>query len=339
MSFNLGNLSKKLGCKLIGDASILINRISEIQNAEKGDLTFLSNPKYKQFLKTTKASAVILSKKVSSLKAAQLICDEPYVAFSKALSLLYHEKLPCPFISPSSHVSRSARIGKNVYIADNVFIGENVSISDNVRLFPNVYIGNNSTIGSNTTIFPNVTVYPCTVIGKFVRIHAGTVIGSDGFGYAFSKKENKVYKVPQTGNVVIGDYVEIGANTTIDRATLGSTVIGDHTKVDNLVQIGHNVKIGTYCFVVSQVGISGSTVIGNHVTLAGKVGIAGHTKVCDNVTVAAKSGITKDINESGIYAGFPAVHYRSWKKKLAILDMLPEIYKKLKTILGGKGGL
>jgi UDP-3-O-[3-hydroxymyristoyl] glucosamine N-acyltransferase len=339
MIYRLGDLSKKLGCKLVGDSSVLIKGISDIQNAKEGDLTFLSNPKYSRFLKTTEASAIILSRQVQNLKAAQLICDEPYVAFAKALSLFYIEKLPYPSISPSSRISKSARIGRNVYIGENAFIGENVSIGDNVRVFPNVYIGDDSVIGSDTTIFPNVTIYPRTVIGRSVRVHSGTVIGSDGFGYAFSKKENRIYKIPQAGNVVIGDYVEIGANTTIDRATVGSTVIGNHTKIDNLVQIGHNVRIGCCCFIVSQVGISGSAVIGDHVTLAGKVGVAGHIRVSDNITVAAKSGITKDLNEKGIYAGFPAVPYGKWRRRLAIFNMLPEIYEKIKTLLGGKNGL
>jgi UDP-3-O-[3-hydroxymyristoyl] glucosamine N-acyltransferase len=202
-----------------------------------------------------------------------------------------------------------------------------------VIIYPGVYVGRNCRIGDGTVIFPNAVLYDGVKVGRAVRIHSGAVIGSDGFGYAFSKKEKKIYKVPQTGGVVIEDLVEIGANTTVDRGTIGDTVIGEGTKVDNLVQIGHNVKIGKYCFIVSQVGISGSTKIGDFVTLAGKVGVAGHVEICSGVTVAAKSGVTKSLKEPGTYAGFPARPYREWRKVQALIDRLPEIYGKIKKFL------
>ena len=329
----LKELAEILDCRIVGNPDIEINGISEIQKAKEGDLTFLTNPRYKKFLKDTKASAVLLEREIEGLGLSQLICEEPYVAFAKALSVLYPEKLPEPRISDKATISDSAKIGENCYIGDNVYIGENVRIGKNVRLFPGVYIGENCEVGDNTVIFPNVTIYERTKIGRFVRIHAGTVIGSDGFGYAFSKKEMKIYKVPQTGRVVIEDFVEIGANTTIDRGTIGDTVIGEGTKIDNLVQIGHNVKIGRYCFIVSQVGISGSTKIGDFVTLAGKVGVAGHIEIASNVTVGAKAGITKSIKEPGTYAGFPARPYREWKKIQVLIDRLPELYEKIKSLL------
>lgn len=329
----LKELAEILDCRIVGNSDIEINGISEIQKAKEGDLTFLTNPRYKKFLKNTKASAVLLEREIEGLGLSQLICEEPYVAFAKALSVLYPEKLPEPRISDKATISDSAKIGENCYIGDNVYIGENVRIGKNVRLFPGVYIGENCEVGNNTVIFPNVTIYERTKIGRFVRIHAGTVIGSDGFGYAFSKKEMKIYKVPQTGRVVIEDFVEIGANTTIDRGTIGDTVIGEGTKIDNLVQIGHNVKIGRYCFIVSQVGISGSTKIGDFVTLAGKVGVAGHIEIASNVTVGAKAGITKSIKEPGTYAGFPARPYREWKKIQVLIDRLPELYEKIKSFL------
>jgi UDP-3-O-[3-hydroxymyristoyl] glucosamine N-acyltransferase len=329
----LKELAEILGCRIVGNPDIEISGISEIHKAKEGDLSFLTNSKYRKFLKSTEASAVLLEREIKGLALSQLICEEPYVAFAKALSLFYPEKLPAPGISDKATIAGSAKIGENCYIGDYVYIGEDARIGKNVRLFPGVYIGNNSVIGDNTVIFPNVTIYERTKIGKFVRIHAGTVIGSDGFGYAFSKKEMKIYKVPQTGGVVIEDFVEIGANTTIDRGTIGDTVIGEGTKIDNLVQIGHNVKIGKYCFIVSQVGISGSTKIGDFVTLAGKVGVAGHIEIASNVTVGAKAGITKSIKESGTYAGFPARPYREWKKIQALIDRLPEVYEKIKRLL------
>jgi len=326
-------LAQILNCELLGNGEIEIKGISEIQNAEEGDLTFLTNPKYKKYLKNTKASAIIVEKPIKEVEITQLICEEPYVAFAKALSIFYPETLPSPHVSSKATISSSAKIGNNCYIGDNVVIDENAVIGNNVTLFPNVYIGKNSEIGNNCVIFPNVTIYHNVKIGDWVRIHAGSVVGSDGFGYAFSKKERQVFKVPQTGGVVIEDFVEIGANTTIDRGTIGNTVIGEGTKIDNLVQIGHNVKIGKYCFIVSQVGISGSTKIGDFVTLAGKVGVAGHIEIASNVTVGAKSGITKSIKEPGIYAGFPVKPYKEWRKVQALIDRLPEIYEKIKRFL------
>ncbi|MEO2068737.1 MAG: UDP-3-O-(3-hydroxymyristoyl)glucosamine N-acyltransferase [Desulfurobacteriaceae bacterium] len=331
----LKELASVLGCELIGDGELEITGVAEIQNAKPGDITFLTNPKYKKYLKDTKASAIIVDKKIEGVNISQLICEEPYVTFAKALSFFYPEKLPESGISAKATISENVSLGDNCYIGDFVFIGENTKIGNNVRIFPGVFIGSNCHIGDNTVIFPNVSIYDGVKIGRFVRIHSGTVIGSDGFGYAFSKKEMKVYKVPQIGGVVIEDFVEIGANTTIDRGTIGNTVIGEGTKIDNLVQIGHNVKIGKYCFIVSQVGISGSTKIGDFVTLAGKVGVAGHIEIASNVTVAAKSGITKSIKEPGTYAGFPIKPYKEWRKIQILVDRLPEIYEKIKKLLKG----
>jgi UDP-3-O-[3-hydroxymyristoyl] glucosamine N-acyltransferase len=328
----LGELAEKLGCRLVGNPDVEILGVSEIQRAKAGDLTFLTNPKYRKFLESTEASAVLLEKEVPGLRISQLVCSEPYVAFAKALELFYPEKLPKPGISERATISPTAEVGEDCYVGDYAFIGENTKIGKGVKIFPGVYVGDGCEIGDYTVIFPNVTIYGGTKVGKFVRIHSGTVVGSDGFGYAFSKEEKKIYKVPQVGGVVIEDFVEIGANTTIDRGTIGNTVIEEGTKIDNLVQIGHNVKIGKYCFIVSQVGISGSTKIGDFVTLAGKVGVAGHIEIASNVTVAAKSGITKSIKEPGTYAGFPVRPYKEWRKIQALTDRLPEIYGKIKKM-------
>ena len=325
-------IARKYNCEILGDGNVEITGISEIQRARKGDLTFLTNPRYKRFLKGTEASAILTGAPIEGLKIPQLVCSEPYVVFAKLLSEFYPEELPPPKISEKATISEGVKIGKDSFIGDYSFIGEGTEIGDNVYIFPGVYIGKKCRIGSNTVIYPNVTIYDKSLIGRFVRIHSGAVIGSDGFGYAFSREEMRTYKIPQVGRVVIEDFVEIGANTTIDRGTLGETVIGEGTKIDNLVQIGHNVKIGKYCFIVSQVGISGSTKIGDFVTLAGKVGVAGHVEIGDNVTVAAKSGVTKSLREPGVYAGFPAKPYREWRKVQAIVDRLPEIYEKIKKL-------
>ncbi len=329
----LRELASKLGCKLSGNGEIEITGISEIQTAKEGQITFLTNPRYAKFLETTKASAVIVGKEIPNVKITQLICREPYVAFARALSIFFTEELPKPGISPKASIHPSAEVGNDCYIGEFTTIGENTRIGNRVKIFPGCFIGNNCEIGDDSILFPNVIVYNGCKIGKWVRIHSGTVIGSDGFGYAFSKEERKIIKVPQAGGVIIEDYVEIGANTTIDRGTIGNTVIGEGTKIDNLVQIGHNVKIGKYCFIVSQVGISGSTKIGDFVTLAGKVGIAGHIEIGNNITVAAKSGVTKSLKEPGTYAGFPAKPYREWRKVQALIDRLPEIYDKIRQLL------
>ncbi|WP_457677662.1 UDP-3-O-(3-hydroxymyristoyl)glucosamine N-acyltransferase [Thermovibrio sp.] len=329
----VGEIAKRFGCKVIGDPEVEVFSVAEIDKAKPGELTFLTNPKYKKFLKETKASAIITKEEIKGLKITQIVCKEPYVVFAKVLSLLYREELPSPQISPKATISKGVKLGKGCYIGDFAFIGEGTEIGNNCYIFPGVYIGKNCKVGDGTVIFPNASIYDKTIIGKEVRIHSGAVIGSDGFGYAFSKEERRTYKVPQVGRVVIEDFVEIGANTTIDKGTIGETVIGEGTKIDNLVQIGHNVKVGKHSFLVSQVGISGSTKIGNFVILAGKVGVAGHIEVGDNITVAAKAGITKSLKEPGTYAGFPARPYREWRRIQALIDKLPEIYQKLKKLL------
>jgi UDP-3-O-[3-hydroxymyristoyl] glucosamine N-acyltransferase len=329
----LGELSKRLNCKLVGDPEVEIRGISEIQTAKEGDITFLTNPRYRKFLRESKASAVILGAEVPGLKMSQLVCDEPYVALAKAVALFYPEIHPEFKVSERAVVASSAKLGSECYIGDYAFVGENTVIGERVRIFPHVYIGSNCVVGDDTVIFPHVTVYDGTRIGKRVRIHAGAVIGSDGFGFAFSRREKKFYKIPQRGNVIVEDDVEIGANTTIDRGTIGSTIIGEGSKIDNLVQIGHNVKVGKFCTVVSQVGISGSARLGNFVTLAGKVGVAGHIEIADRVTVAAKAGVTKNIKKAGTYAGFPARPHKEWRKIQALIDRLPELYERVKRFI------
>ncbi|WP_022846913.1 UDP-3-O-(3-hydroxymyristoyl)glucosamine N-acyltransferase [Desulfurobacterium sp. TC5-1] len=335
MEVSIGEIAKSIGCRVKGNPDIKIKGVNEIQKAKEGELTFLTNPKYEKFLRTTGASAVIVGKEYN-VPITQLICEEPYVAFAKILSMLIKEPHPEPGISKTATIDETATIGNNVYIGDHVFIGKECKIGNNVKIYPGVVIGNRCEIGDNSVIFANVTIYHDVKIGKNVRIHSGTVIGSDGFGYAFSKKEMKIYKVPQIGRVIIGNDVEIGANTTIDRGTIGDTVIGDGTKIDNLVQIAHNDKIGKNCFIVSQVGISGSTEIGDNVTLAGQVGVAGHIKIGSNITVGAKSGVTKSITKPGIYAGFPIKDFRTWRKTEALINRLPEIYEKIKSFLSTK---
>ncbi len=334
MAITVKELAKLIGAKIRGNPDLEIVGVDEIQFAKEGDLSFLSNPRYEKFLKTTRASAVIVGKEYDT-SLTQLVCEEPYVAFAKSVAFLFEEKFPDDYLSPEATVGEGTSIGEKVYIGDNVVVGKCCKIGSGVKLFPGTFIGDEAEIGDNTVIFANVSIYERTKIGKRVRIHSGAVIGSDGFGYAFSKSEMKIYKVPQIGRVVIGDDVEIGANATIDRGTIGETVIGAGTKVDNLVQIGHNVKIGENCFIVSQVGISGSTKIGDNVTLAGQVGVAGHIEVGSNITVGAKAGVTKSLKTPGVYAGFPVKEYKVWRRTEVLISRLPEIYEKIKKLLSG----
>ncbi len=333
MQYTLRELAEILGCQLKGDPEVRIKGIAEIGSASEGDITFLTNPRYRKFLRSTKASAIIVGAPLDE-PIPQLICREPYVSFAKALSIFHPEEFPPPEISDKASISGTSKIGKGVYIGDFVYIGKGTIIEDNVKVFPNTYIGDDCCIGEGSIIFPNVSIYRGVRIGKWVRIHSGAVIGSDGFGYAYSRESGKIEKVPQVGSVEIEDFVEIGANTTIDRGTIGNTVIGEGTKIDNLVQIGHNVKIGRNCFVVSQVGISGSTVIGDNVTLAGQAGVAGHLKIGSNITIAAKSGVSKDILEPGVYSGTPAIPIKEWRRIQVLIKRLPEVYEALKRFLG-----
>ncbi len=333
----LGKIAEIAGGRLFGDPNIEISGVAEIQNAQAGQLTFYANPKYRRYLKKTLASAVIVDKYYDDVPASQIVCKEPYVSWAKVLDHMFPQEFDLEGISERASLGKDVKIGRGVFIGDFVYVGDGSVIEDDVKIFPGVYIGKNCRIGRGSVLFPNVVLYDNTILGKNVRIHAGSVIGSDGYGYALSKVEGKIYKVPQLGNVVVEDDVEIGANTTIDRGAIGSTVIGRGSKIDNLVQIAHNVKLGQNCFIVSQVGISGSTKVGNYVTLAGQVGVAGHLSIADNVIVAAKAGVPGDIRKAGVYGGFVAKDFRRWKKIEAITSMLPEIYEKLKKLFKKEG--
>jgi len=318
------------GGELFGDENIKIKKIAPIDKAENGDITFLANKKYAHLLKDTKASAVILDKKIEDLKIAQIITDNPYLAYAKLLTFFTKKPFTHKGIDKNAFVDKTADIADNVTIFPGVYIGKNVKILENCVIYSGVFIGDNSKIGKNCIIYPNVSIYHDTVIGNNVIIHAGTVIGSDGFGFA--RDGEKYYKIPQIGNVVIEDDVEIGANCTIDRGAIESTVIRKGTKIDNLVQIAHNVEIGENCAIVAQVGISGSTKIGNNVVLAGQVGVAGHLKIGNNVMVGAKSGIGRNLKDGEIVSGAPAIDHKKWLKWAVSYERLPELIKKVKDL-------
>ncbi len=326
----LSEIAKVLNCELIGDGDVEIRRVSEIQSAVEGDITFIANPKYEKFFDTTRASAVIVSKSFSRRRddLSLLFSDDPYYAFVKVLKLLNPpvELLPLG-IHPSAVVAESASLGENVRIGANAVIGERVKIGDNTVIMPGVVIGDDVEIGSDVLIYPNVTIYHGCKIGNRVIIHSGTVIGSDGFGFV-PRPDGSYEKIPQVGIVVIEDDVEIGSNCSIDRATLGETRIKRGAKLDNLIQIAHNVVIGENTVIAAQTGIAGSTKVGKNCVFAGQVGIVGHIEIADRTTIAAQSGVSKSITEPGkVYFGYPAREHSVALRIEGAIRQLPGLIK------------
>ncbi len=331
MEYTTGELAQKLGANLIGDAQLKLYGLAPIEDANAGDLAFLANKKYFGYLATTRATAVIVPPEISSAHTALLVHPQPYYAYALAVRLFYPDDgyyregmHTSSLVGENCHIRPSAHIGANVVIEDDVTIGENS------RILPNCFVGRNSSIGRDCLIYPNVVIREKSEIGNEVIIHSGTTIGSDGFGYA--AKDGVHHKIPQVGRVVIEDNVEIGANCALDRAAMGETRIGRGTKIDNLVQIAHNVKTGENCIIISQVGVSGSTKLGNNVILAGQVGLVGHIQIGDNVIVAAQSGVKDSLQENKTYLGSPAHEIMHQKRIEAIINKLPEYIKRIREL-------
>lgn len=336
---SLKELAENTGGVVVGDPTILIHGVAGIKEAQPGEMTFLANARYASLLKKTQASAVILSKPDPELSCAQLIVEDPYYAFSQVVTRFTERPYCATGISPLAGIGKGVHLGHDLSIHPFVTVGDRAVIGDRVTLYPGVFIGEETRIGEDSVIYSHVSIREGIRIGRRVIIHGGTVIGSDGFGFAAHK--GKHYKIPQVGSVVIEDDVEIGANVTIDRATMGKTVIRRGTKIDNLVQIAHNVTLGENCLLVSQVGISGSVAIGNHVTLAGQTGVAGHLTIGDNVVAGGRTGVTKDIASNQIVSGYPALPHRQWLEAQATFARLPELRKRIKALetrLNGLGG-
>jgi UDP-3-O-[3-hydroxymyristoyl] glucosamine N-acyltransferase len=316
---------------IIGDPEIEITGVAGIKEAEEGDISFIASSKYLKYLPGSKASCIIVKEPVEGVTATQVIVGNPHYAFARALECFYPGPTFEPGISDQAVVSEKSVMGKDVTIFPFAYISDHVSIGDETVIFPGVVIGEGAKIGSRCIIHPNVSIRENVRIGDRVIIHSGTVIGSDGFGYVFEKGIH--YKIPQVGAVVIEDDVEIGANVSIDRATTGNTVIGKGTKIDNLVQIAHNVKIGEKSLIIAQVGISGSSEIGSFVTVAGQAGIADHATIESGTIIGAQSGIMGHLKK-GVYSGSPAIAHRDWLKAQVLFAKLPEIQKKIKEIEG-----
>lgn len=333
ISLKLKDIADLVDGKIEGDEDAVITNVANIENADQHDLTFLSDQKYKKFFNTTKASVILVNKDFdrSRKNINYLIVDRPYKAFLLIIENYFSTDFPLKGIDPTSSIDNEVSIGKNVAIGKNVVINSGCKIGDNSRIFHNTIIMRDVEIGSDAIIFPNVTIREESIIGDRVIIHPGAVIGSDGFGYQ-SLEDGSYKKIPQIGIVIIEDDVEIGANTCIDRAAFGKTIIEKGSKLDNLVQIAHNVRIGEHTAISSQCGIAGSTIVGKHNILAGQVGLVDHIQTGDNVILGAQSGITKSLPQKGIYFGYPAKELKSAQILEAHIRNLPNYSEKIKQL-------
>ncbi len=323
----LRELAEYVGGTVAGDDEVEISGVAAIEVAQAGEITFIAHPRYFPKLAETKASAVIISKEITPSPKPLLCVSNPYLAFAKILTLFSQKPYQPKGIDPNTWISPTAQLGQEITIFPFVSIGERCRIGDRVILYPGVFVGEDSSIGEESVLYPNVSIYPRTVIGKRVILHSGVVVGADGFGYVKEGKKN--VKIPQMGKVEIEDDVEIGANTTIDRATLGKTIIRSGVKIDNLVQVAHNVVVGEDSIIVAQVGIAGSTKIGSNVTLGGQVGVADHVEIGDNVMVGAQSGVPSDLAANQAYVGSPVLPHREWLRVANVSPKLPEMRKTL----------
>ncbi|WP_416440082.1 UDP-3-O-(3-hydroxymyristoyl)glucosamine N-acyltransferase [Phnomibacter sp. MR] len=335
MTFSAATIAQLAGGRVEGNAQAAVSGFGKIEEAQAGQLAFLANPKYEEYLYTTQASVVIVNETLELKQAVQatlIRVPDAYSAFAALLS--QYEAMQRQMLSgreEPSFVHDTASIGNDVYIGAFAYIGKNVRIGNNVKIYPQVFIGDDVTIGDNTVLNPGVKVYHRCVLGKNVIVHAGTVIGSDGFGFA-PQADGTFKKVPQMGNVVLEDDVEVGSNSTIDRATIGSTIVHAGAKIDNLVQIAHNVEIGSHTVIAAQTGISGSTKIGKGVMIGGQAGIVGHIKIGDGAKINAQSGVSKSLDNGKAVTGSPAYDYTSALRSQAVSRRLPELEKKVKEL-------
>ena len=327
MEIKLGEIASVIEGQVVGDADHPINGVSQIQDANSGTITFLSNPAYRKYLDITDADAIIVEEKSLLKEKMGIVVKNSQFAMAKTLRLFNPVKKEKPFIDPTASISNYASIGKNVSISSGACIKKGVRIGDGCKIGSNVFIGEDTSLGNNCELYPNVSIYNNVSIGSRVIIHSGTTIGSDGFGFVTINNIHE--KIPQTGDVVIKDDVEIGSNCSIDRATIGSTIVGEMTKIDNLVHIAHNVKIGKGCLITAGFAVAGSTEIGDFCTFAGQVGVAPHLKIGNNSIVASKSGVTRSLKGENTYAGFPARDIKEHNRRQALINEIGRLREKL----------
>ncbi len=330
MPFTAAEIAKRLHGEVRGDGSVTLTGFAPADRAQPGDLTFAENETFFQRADASAASAILVADDFSSKKKALIRVANARVAFARVLPLFFPEPVFAPGIHPTAIVAATASIDPTAHIGPYCVIGGQTRIGARAVLRGGNHVGEDVQIGEDASIFPNVTLYPRTRIGQRVRIHAGSVIGSDGYGYVFDGGIH--LKVPQIGSVIIGDDVEIGANVTVDRGALGPTIIGKGTKIDNLVQVGHNVVIGEHSLLVAHVGIAGSTKLGDYVTLGGQVGIAGHLKIGNHATIGAQAGVMHDVADGTKVMGSPAVPDRQFKRQVIAVEQVPELIKRVREL-------
>ncbi|MDD6209245.1 MAG: UDP-3-O-(3-hydroxymyristoyl)glucosamine N-acyltransferase [Bacteroidales bacterium] len=330
MEFSAQEIAHVLGGTVEGNPDIKVNNFSKIEDGKIGTLTFLANPRYTHYIYETKASIVLVNRDFvpeQPIQATLIRVDNPYTSLALLLNMVEAHKNKRSGISKETHIGNNATIAEDAYVGYNAYIGDNVKIGNGSQIFPLAYVGDNVTIGDNTIIYPNVTIYSNSIIGSRCIIHSGAVIGSDGFGFA---PDGEVYKkIPQVGNVIIEDDVEIGSNSTIDRAVMESTIIRKGVKIDNLVQIAHNVEIGENTVIAGLVGIAGSTKVGKHCIFAGQVGISGHLNIGNNVTFGPQSGIIANTKDDQILIGTPPMGQKQYFRSMAVFQKLPSVYTTL----------
>jgi UDP-3-O-[3-hydroxymyristoyl] glucosamine N-acyltransferase len=336
MKFTATQIAGILGGEITGDPNAEVYGLSKIEEGTSGQLSFLSNPKYEEHIYSTGASICIVNNDFKPTKELPqtltlIKVENAYACFAKLLELYDQMKRPQPGIEQPSYIHSEAIVGEDCYVGAFAYISKGAKIGKNVVVYSNVHIGENVVVGDNTILHPNSVIYRDCILGKGCTIHSGAVIGADGFGFA--PDENGVFqRIPQIGNVILEDNVDIGANTTVDRATMGSTVIRKGTKLDNLVQIGHNVELGSNTALAAQSGIAGSTKVGSNVLIGGQVGLAGHLKIGDRVKIAAQSGVGGDIDNDQVFMGSPAFDNKEYKKSYIGFRKLPQIMERLKEI-------
>ncbi|RAJ04202.1 UDP-3-O-[3-hydroxymyristoyl] glucosamine N-acyltransferase [Chitinophaga skermanii] len=335
MQFSALQLATILGGKLEGDPEVKVHNIAKIEEAGEGMLSFIANPKYEEFIYSTNASILIVNESLTverPIKPTLIRVKDAYSSFALLLEQYAQMKGNKSGIQQPSFIPATVKMGANVFVGAFAYLGENVVLGDNVKIYPGVYLGDNVSIGANSTLFPGVKVYDNCVVGQRVILHAGCVIGGDGFGFA-PQADGTYKKVPQIGNVIIHDDVEVGANTTLDRATMGSTVIKKGVKLDNLIQVAHNVEVGENTVIAAQTGVSGSTKIGTNCVIGGQVGIVGHIQIADGTRINAQSGLSKSISTPNTaLTGSPAYDYKSSLKSQAIFRNLPDLEKRVKEL-------
>lgn len=330
MTFTAQEIAQHLGGAVIGDAATRLTGFAPASSAKAGDLTFAENAGYFAAAEQSAASAILVSGDFTSVAKTLIKVPNARAAFAQVLPLFFPERAPAAGVHPSAVVAASARVAATAHVGPHCVIGENVVIGERCVLHGGNHLGEGARLGDDVRLFPNVVLYAGTQVGSRVRIHSGTVIGADGFGYVFH--DGRHVKIPQVGNVVVQDDVEIGSNVCVDRAALGSTVIGRGTRIDNLVQVAHNVVIGEHCLILGEVGIAGSTRLGNYVTIASQAGIAGHLTIGDRAVVMAQAGVMTDIPPGERYIGAPAGPDRQMKRQMIAMTQLPDLIKRVRAL-------